>query len=1235
MKKRNSTPVAATLVFFVGCSELFSQGIKFQREINTIPVIINGVSVANSFGGGFSGSTAPAFADIDGDGDQDLFVGEFDGHINFYRNYGTAINPHYKLVTDRLTSVAGPIAVGINSVPTFADIDKDGDFDLFVGEETGNINFYRNISASRDTIPILFLEQEVLSGIQLYKYSTPTFADIDGDGDQDLFVGDVNGTITLYPNTGTAQSFSYTSSTRNFAFIDVGTHSIPNFADVDKDGKVDLIVGASEGNIYFYQNTGSIFSASFSSSVFIADVGNNSTPVFVDIDKDGDVDLFAGENTSGRDVNIYFYRNFGQAFPQSLQFVTTTFVSNLDVGKRSAPSLVDIDNDNDFDLFVGKEDGKINFYQNIGSATNPIFELELKNPASFDVGSNGVPNFVDIDQDGDRDLFVGERDGRIKYYHNFGTATKPDFRLVTDSLASNAGSIDVGMNSVLTFADIKKDGDADLFVGELDGNINFYRNIGTATNFVFTLDTTNLFSIDSGNNSAPSFVDIDSDRDVDLFVGESGGTIKFYENNGAGTDSILTFEILSENLVSSNGSFSVPVFTDIDKDGDFDLFVGENEGGLHFYRNVTPLSGNRPPVVVNVIPNQTLIIGGLPFTRNFTAIFSDPDGDTLAYAVNLNAPNIVSVNISGITFTVTALSVGSVTVTVTANDGKGGAISTMFGVTVNSGDDQSAPQIVHAPITSTRFGESLAISTSITDNIGVQTAMLYYRLGGATIFSSTLMPNTGGTIYQANIPASAVTARGIEYYILAEDGTGNKATFPNLNAMNKPQAIQVMFDEFTFPNQMPAMAYRMISVSFDLNEKSPASVLEDDLGRYDNTQWRLLRYLNGVNVEFGQPGFANFTPGLGFWLITRGAQTLDVGACKSLTTAQNYIITLPAGWSQIGNPFAFTVNWSEVIKGANVENRLVGYQGSLNEATGYDYTRTQLMPFEGYFVNNRGSTPATIEIPPKAAATAAAKPMADWKSALQSDEWALQITAACDRYLDKDNYLGCFNDAADQWDVNDFSEAPFFDQHVALYFPHADWKIFPDSYTGDFRAVKTTGDYWDFQVQTNISRSHVTLALADVQNVPSHWRIVLLDKNSHFVVNLREQGKYTFLLSVGETKREFRLMVGSEDFIETNHLDLAVIPKDFILEQNFPNPFNPETAIRFGLPQQSVVTIKIYDLAGHEVATLLDRVEFPAGRHQRVWDGRDAQGRIVVSGIYFYRLIAGSFSRTMKLMLVR
>jgi hypothetical protein len=119
---------------------------EFRRETGTIPVIIKEDTIANAFADLLSGYTAPALVDIDKDNDVDLFAGELDGGLNFYRNEGSTAKPRFKV--DTLISGAGPIDVGENSTPTFVDIDNDGDFDLFVGEQRGNINFYRNIGTA-------------------------------------------------------------------------------------------------------------------------------------------------------------------------------------------------------------------------------------------------------------------------------------------------------------------------------------------------------------------------------------------------------------------------------------------------------------------------------------------------------------------------------------------------------------------------------------------------------------------------------------------------------------------------------------------------------------------------------------------------------------------------------------------------------------------------------------------------------------------------------------------------------------------------------------------------------------------------------------------------------------------------------------------------------------------------------------------------------------------------------
>jgi hypothetical protein len=94
------------------------------------------------------------------------------------------------------------------------------------------------------------------------------------------------------------------------------------------------------------------------------------------------------------------------------------------------------------------------------------------------------------------------------------------------------------------------------------------------------------------------------------------------------------------------------------------------------------------------------------------------------------------------------------------------------------------------------------------------------------------------------------------------------------------------------------------------------------------------------------------------------------------------------------------------------------------------------------------------------------------------------------------------------------------------------------------------------------------------------------------------------------------------------------IPESFTLTQNFPNPFNPETAIRFGLPEDAHVQLVVIDLLGREIRELVDGNR-KAGYHSVIWDGRDNAGNAVPSGIYLYQITTGSFRDWKKLALVR
>ena len=99
--------------------------------------------------------------------------------------------------------------------------------------------------------------------------------------------------------------------------------------------------------------------------------------------------------------------------------------------------------------------------------------------------------------------------------------------------------------------------------------------------------------------------------------------------------------------------------------------------------------------------------------------------------------------------------------------------------------------------------------------------------------------------------------------------------------------------------------------------------------------------------------------------------------------------------------------------------------------------------------------------------------------------------------------------------------------------------------------------------------------------------------------------------------------------------DVYNVPTEFSLEQNFPNPFNPNTTISFRLAAPDRVRLGVYDVSGRLVSTLVDESELSAGDHQVVWNGLDQTGRASAAGIYFYHLEVGGFSQTRRMTMVK
>jgi hypothetical protein len=256
--------------------------------------------------------------------------------------------------------------------------------------------------------------------------------------------------------------------------------------------------------------------------------------------------------------------------------------------------MADIDGDGDLDLVVGAGDGSLVYYENIGTAAAPQYALRtgVANPFDgIDAGDASAPALADLDGDGDMDLMLGAADGTLRYFENLGTAIAPLYqeRSGTDHPLDGA---DVGLASAPVFADLDGDGDLDAIVGDHAGALHYFENTGSATTPIYRerVGVANpLDGVVVGAMSRPALVDLDGDGDLDVLVGESGGTLQFFENTGSGVAPQFEARTGLENPFAGIGfgPSSAPVFADIDGDGDADLVLGEGDGTIRLFANLS------------------------------------------------------------------------------------------------------------------------------------------------------------------------------------------------------------------------------------------------------------------------------------------------------------------------------------------------------------------------------------------------------------------------------------------------------------------------------------------------------------------------------------------------------------------------------------------------------------------------------------------------------------------------
>lgn len=537
--------------------------------------------------------------DYNCDGLEDIFCSTSAG-IKVYKNTSVAPNLSFTLIKPLIYSEYNPGGVSSPGnlyassvgVPGIADIDGDGDLDILTFSPLGVFaEYHRNMRVEKnlhcdslefevadgcwgkfsessclvnlnqcalrqpwDSVTIAYGEKVLHAGACL------TCIDSDGDGDQDLILGDIScNTVQYIHNGGSATTPLMTDSTRlypnfpqkgNTTQIKLNNFPCAYYVDIDNDGKKDLVAtpnapgSENAKSVWYYKNSSLTNTVNFQfvkNNLFqdeMIEVGQNSFPVVFDYNADGKKDLLVGNygyylNNALRS-QLALYENIGTLSQPAYSLITRDYTGLSSKNLNNAmPAVGDVDNDGDLDICIGTSSGQIHWIENTAGVGNICnFSVFHNNPFMFTTNSAAAaPQLFDIDGDGKMDLLIGTKNGRIAFYKNTGlNGSTPTFSLMTNFF----GGVDVKGNPNLYGIDgyavpwfYTDGGNIKLLVGSISGNI-FQYTVPANINTNFNLITNTANNINEGGQSSVCFEDLNNDNKRDLIVGNASGGLSFF-----------------------------------------------------------------------------------------------------------------------------------------------------------------------------------------------------------------------------------------------------------------------------------------------------------------------------------------------------------------------------------------------------------------------------------------------------------------------------------------------------------------------------------------------------------------------------------------------------------------------------------------------------------------------------------------------------------------------------------
>jgi hypothetical protein len=596
-------------VFFVGINGLTWAQFKFDFN-DSIPVKIGNDTLQFPWAGGLN-YVQFSEIDYDYDGDQDLFI--FDRSKDNIRLFATVLK-NGSLTYSFVENAQQYFPPDTKNRAALVDYDGDGKNDLFT-YGIGGVKVFRNVGNELDGIQWQLVSNLLYSDYagnysNLYVSSSdiPAYVDVDFDTDLDILTYNIAGERIEYHQNQSMELYGHNDS---LIYV-LKNECWGKFTEDPNNNSLilnDPTIPCSTSNLPDPQRTASEVNTTPKNTRHAG-----STMLAIDIDHSGVYDLVIGDVSHS---NLTLVINGGVApntnsamISQDVNFPSNTTAADLAIFPASF--YLDVDHDNIKDLLVGanakgvsQNEKGILYYKNLGTNELPNFSFKTKSflqEAMIDNGTGSIPVFYDQNKDGLQDLLVANfyrykdpllKESNLKNFRNIGTATTPFLTYVEDNFQAFADQ-GFGLRIVPTFGDIDSDGDEDLFLGLENGTLAYYQNTANS-GFPMQLAAPVLnYSdhlgaiISTASYCFPQLFDLNNDGLLDLILGKKTGELMYYQNIGSTTNP--SFALINDTLgsidvsVSTPEGYAAPHFFRWN-DTTY-LFLGAADGQLHFYSGI-------------------------------------------------------------------------------------------------------------------------------------------------------------------------------------------------------------------------------------------------------------------------------------------------------------------------------------------------------------------------------------------------------------------------------------------------------------------------------------------------------------------------------------------------------------------------------------------------------------------------------------------------------------------------